>query len=388
MYALLHLVVEQTELAHLVHSGKVFVRPFAVSHLPEYVDMRRQDDSSSYKAGPTTFPERSDVLIGTRFDAPFLGSFNRFLDFHPGNRRWIQEVAHVAYMPLPVQAVVILAVVDGILDEVDGPGVRRFLRQDPTTGSWRIMTRQDAIEETLRAVAIQQSSLLGALTKHLKYVLADARFGVSKETTMARRFGPMFVDQFMSTLFKGCDSCESGRAPVRPGVGCENQFVRSNRSSTTLLGPSTMSPVLPLSRSLRTSDGGFGKHTPMYVRSSFRPQRAADSEASKDDSFQVGTRVWANENGDWYEAAIIALYEDNTCLLQFNAGGEGYFHIDDLRKYVLLKEGDYVEVDFSGDGEEFFSGTIVNVHPNGRCAVEFDDGDFDENIRREYILLY
>jgi len=111
------------------------------------------------------------------------------------------------------------------------------------------------------------------------------------------------------------------------------------------------------------------------------------------DSLLVGERVWVWDDGSsaWYQAFLIGAMHDNEGELmwevEYTLGGRQDVYLDYIRKYVLFKEGDRVEVDYNRDATTFFTGVITHIHPNGGCSVLFEDGEFLEGVQREYMLL-
>ena len=43
--------------------------------------------------------------------------------------------------------------------------------------------------------------------------------------------------------------------------------------------------------------------------------------------------------------------------------------IKDLHQYEALVEGDRGEVDYNGNGRDYFEGVVMKVHPDGRCSI-------------------
>ena len=150
-YGLL-LCIERSDLALHVKSGDAFAKPFPV----EEFDLMNNDvfgggsRTTLFSVGPTTVPETHDVLFGTRFDAPFLASFNRFLDFHPGNERYNTLVSQYAHgIPPALWDPAVRAIVETIFHKEMVQNVSpRFLKQAHVSGHWMALSQKDAIEET------------------------------------------------------------------------------------------------------------------------------------------------------------------------------------------------------------------------------------------------
>ena len=129
--------VKESEWGKSIRSGMAFRSPF-----PESDKIMLVRDALH----PTTQPERHDVLFGTRFDAPFLGAYDRWLDYHPGNKEYNNAIEHVStfagsYDGLPV--VFEEQVVASVLDSVK-PG--RLLLQDWQSGDWKVYEKRSKME--------------------------------------------------------------------------------------------------------------------------------------------------------------------------------------------------------------------------------------------------
>ena len=345
------LLFERSVLAKAVKSGDIFVRPFPPV----------SDDDLEASLLPTTLPRTNDVLIGTRFDAEFLASYDRFLNFHPGNKRWNGMVARAAQYHGDLQGLAIKALVEKILEERDEEGVLpRFLLQDPFTGYWGIMPKLDALHETRRSVLMKQKPLLGYLARHLKHVLADARFGVTRDTVMSKKYIPLFVSKWDTLLL--------GPQEVAEEVGHKDTAEKAELNRIVLL---QTSPLVNFTSKLSPKHGD---------RHRFGAQKAQTS-------FAVGHCVWVyEEDNKWYQAHIHFILENGMYEVKYAVGGYGEVHPEALRHCEPFKEGDRIEVDYYRNGEEYYPGIIAGVHPDGRYEVAYDDGELGSYV--EESLLY
>jgi hypothetical protein len=396
-------IVERTDLARSVRSGDVFVRPFPDPQHP----FRNPEEFAS--VGPTTLPERNDVLIGTRFDAEFLASFDRFLDFHPGNRVWNQKMEQYAKTAVSDSTWFYDHAARHIVTEITGimepyGTTRRFLWQDPNTGVWRILTFASAVQETGRAIQGIVDPRIGVLAKSLKQILADARFGIFRDTVMARRFTPLFVEKWMNFIYNHDTN----------GEAMENDI--PHRRKYGLLPTKKLTVVQSRSRQLfvqtpiaasRTQTTNVARSwSPISERNSLLIQesRKADvneEDADEDSRFKPGDWVWVSSENDpvWYEARLIEQVdhnddyddddeeEDSKWEVEY-FGGYRVDSVDEssLRKYIAWKEGDEVLVDFREMGRDFAPGIIKSIHPDGTCRVRMHHGKTIERIRREFLL--
>lgn len=211
----------------------------------------------------TAFPERNDVLIGSRFDADFLASMNFVLDFHPGTKEWIKlmkehqravsENVDESYLKIVVDTIV-----SKILDRNDGSSLpllsneggtpRRFLKQDHETGWWTTMTQTEAIAVTRRALlALAHPKSVGVSYEHWKQVLAESRFGRRRHTALAKKWIPQFVDKIQKKLFAEDIHSDGYKMIVSPMTFAETKkgIVTGGRGRALL--PSTGRGLLPKS---------------------------------------------------------------------------------------------------------------------------------------------
>lgn len=216
----------------------------------------------------TAFPERYDVLIGSRFDADFLASMNFVLDFHPGTKEWIKLMkehqafvaknsANEAYLDIVVDTIVskILDRNDGSslsLLSKEGGALRRFLQQDYETGWWLEMKPAEAKIATKEALLAMAHPLsVGVPRDHWKQVLSESRFGKRRYTVLAKKWIPHVVDKMMSDLFPNQTPREHAMIDTRkervllPSTG-RGLLPKSMISGKTALSPSVARVVGPL----------------------------------------------------------------------------------------------------------------------------------------------
>ena len=99
--------------------------------------------------------------------------------------------------------------------------------------------------------------------------------------------------------------------------------------------------------------------------------------------------MWVYYGGsEWEIGELVDIEDEERCqVFFFNSGTTEEVNPDDLKEYAQFKEGDRVEVDYNKDASEYYAGIITHVHPDGRCSVLYDDGESQDKIGREYLLL-
>jgi hypothetical protein len=297
----------------------------------------------------TTYPERMDVLVGSRFDTDYLASFNRVLDYHPGNLAFSRAVRDLRSEAL---------VTARILQPVRGV-VPRILAQDWATGYWSVMEVADAKEVIRRAVVIvaeqHSSSWKRGVSQHLKSVLADSRFGRMRDTTMAQRFTPTFVSQWEEVIF-GTAAAAASEGANETGRSSLKKWKRP--PSLTSSKPST-----------------YTKET-----------RSASYLGSDPNVLTIGDRILADyqQSGAFMEATIVATYDAKWIKVEYAIGGYQTLPVRAIQKYESIQEGDEVELDEEGD---WYPATVTKVHPFGTYNLEDEDGTEEFDVRRASLRL-
>ena len=372
--------IASTHLAKTIASDDIFVRPFPANTASTdgIVDVKE----------PTTFPERSDVLLGTRYDAEFLASFNHFLDGHPGNQVWKARVQEAARLPMTVLQK--HAAVE-MVEDLHLRGMR-FLRQDWATGAWRWLGHEAAVRETQWSIREQSRPLLHHLQTHLRNRLAELRFGRQRDTVWAHRFGTVLISNLQTALQLAEEKTDSrGIMGSEPAASLLPGRLGTMRASITLpIGYGQLDRV-PLP--------GLGARRQLMTRVRqptrlFHKQYPFNGVNADPNTLMVGERAWVLDDGTdlWYEATLVELQHDDdgedVWDVEYALGGtQQGVYADSIRQYILFKEGDRVEVDYNRNGEDFDVGTITHVHPNGGCTVLFNEGELVQGIQREYMFL-
>jgi hypothetical protein len=343
------------------------------SYLSQRIHMRETWRQPFAKVGSlehlkrTTFPNRDDILVGSRFDAPHLASFDRLLDYHPGNKKLLDALQHdTILMPSLIQAYV-------------KPG--RFLQQDWKTGYWMLMTNEEVQTHLSRQLYAQNHSLTARMDQHIKHVLADARFGWQRNTAMARQFIPAICSQWQSVLFSPLATRSSVLIPAKKSTG-----------------PRYLTAPKPLLQSLSTNKGSLVLRTKPRTF----PSIAGRKESSP--SFVQGDLVYVLEDflgrASWSKGRTLLIDPFGNAFVQYLEvnGTEKVVkvNLDRLRRNPIansdnssqlgLQKGTRVMARYK-NGRRYFPGRIVNVFRDGIYAVRFDDGDYDAGVPREHIRL-
>ena len=312
---------------------------------------------NSMPNGPTAIPERDDILVGTRFDAKFLGGYDRWLDYHPGNRMFRAAVAdsamgYVNYSGLP--NVFPSQVATNVISLMTRRG--RFLYQDYRSGVWRVMSEAEVREHVRKSLLSANSRLLAVLNKELAYMLADYRFGLKRGTALARD-SQAYLLEWRNNVFFSHEQKSSVPlgTPSRPPFSVRSHLPEYRcRARRDVIMPKNaentrwLSILTPTAPSLQVGD----------VVMSFYP----------DDN---------DGDGKWYRSSIVDAKNGKFLIAFDDFDGVDTLPPSRVRPIVPIEEGVVVRTYFE-ESDEWFEGTVVAAHPSRHVAVRYDDGDLEE----------
>jgi len=388
--------IDRSALSKAIASGQLQKMPFPLS-----LNNRHPADSAAAAAstmeqdlGPTTFPQRQDVLLGTRFDAKFLASFEHFLDYHPGNQLWLEKVRHWAALPtrdLQQQAVTDNLDTDLVLHNIKS----RMLKQNPATGTWHLLSNQERWQETMYAVERASNPLVDAWVKQAKYNLAKARFGPHRHTTMERKFGIAAAQEWLKRILGHVEkdeslpnTCQLASSYCRPS----DKTGRQSTSEKRFLGR----------RLLKDTGALTSEFVGSFMSSSIpRASSVVGHNSERMPSFFPNEVVWVMEEEFWYKYTVVRVEREVEDSHDYNGkesvfwykvrdsdGSHAWARKQQIRPFSPMKQGDRVEVDYLEDGEQYEKGFIQSIHPDGTCSILYDDGEFQEKVRlRKYVSL-
>ena len=374
-----------------ISSGNTLRRPFPPSIAAEEVDKVEgkgglagwlvEGIDPTISQGLTVMPSRRDVLVGTRYDTKTIGSYSRWLDYHPGNEAFLEDITNRMMMvkgsgatgvggagggrslyrsyeiglPPIFHRWIIQSVITNI-EKYDG----RFLQQDYRTGDWKLM---DEIETRDYVRLILTSGTNGAVSaevlREINFLLGTYRFGNSRGTGLARH-SQMYLHHLTKTIFgtlpqvseeqKKTQLCAFTVTSMLPPNTTRNEEVRFDATIPTSRRWTQL-------RSEPTSDIRIGSSV---VYTGFKGKQFA------------ATVVNVNEKFDSFEIVFPA---DET-----HVTGLGKFNVprDMLFKPLPPVEGYSVQANYKGEGQ-WFPGYITKVRPSG-VYVEYDDGDHEGDI--------
>lgn len=343
-----------------VLKGTTLMRPFPVVFIA-------RDEAVMTSTGPTTLPQRSDVLIGTRLDADFLGSYDRWLDYHPGNAVFRQLVADVMASLHPaknaLQTEFGKRLVNVVVDQItkrDG----RFLLQDYRTGDWRILSDGEALEIVQTEILAASSGVMAAIRKSIDHMIADYRFGELRTTRLAS-LAQVHLWQLRKLLLnsvplKGASSIKSSSVLTPLSTGWRP------RGPALKIRPSTPAATIPAYRRFSL---------PVKDNNAFQVGSAVECIFDGEDAWYPGIVMGFDEDSDSYSIS----FHDDTF--------EPQIPREQLRKFRPVQQNDDVLYCFPQD-DECYTGTAVRVMPNADIQILFEGDNSDEFEDRVPAIYY
>lgn len=344
MLALWHYVTHVSHLGQRIQTRGTWRQPFPNATSVEHLQN-------------TTFPTRFDVLVGSRFDAPYLASMNHMLDYHPGNKEF-DFIIKSYESPVLVKAWATQAI-EGVTP--------RFLEQDWQTGYWSIMSPLAISKYIKQQIYARKRPLIARLDTHLKTALANARFGLDRDLVMTRRFTTSMILHLQATLYRN----------VEPSVEDLQTFFSlpektSHRSKNVLLRPSVV---------LRKTSITVN---PSKTPSTF-PIEKLDGPML---SFHQGQRVLApiSNFGAYIEAIVLRMVSDTTVEVRYVLNGvSAIVSSSEVRPFKSFVQGDQVEL-YDYDGQRWLPCKILSIHPLAYANLLYVNPLGIEKVIQDYPL--
>jgi hypothetical protein len=319
------------------HLHGTFLRPPFPEHLQSVKD-------TSISVGPTTLPRRMDVLVGSRFDAMYLGVYDRWLDYHPGNVDFYSKINHCSRMPVALD--------QKCIDLILNSNVGHVLEQDWRTGCWRIMTPFESRRHAMIALKKARSTIVDRTAKSIAILLAYNRFDVP----------PTSMSSASIDLLKSLQT-----AMFLPDHTAKTRVLSKPLSRTTFSVKSYL-PTLSTVSSKRTVQTRTSEHTRWMTS---RPSPSP---------FQVGDIVWVNYNGkgEYYMGAVIDVQNSENALhIAYEDGDEQEgVPLRLIQPELSLVENGYVE-----HKKKAIHVKVRRVKPNGWIDIEYPDGSIEQDVR-------
>ncbi|KAG7362019.1 phytanoyl-CoA dioxygenase family protein [Nitzschia inconspicua] len=354
--------VQSTKWATGITSGKSWMRPF-----PSIEDTARQESDVMVASGMTTLPRRFDVLVGSRLNTRSIGAYQRWLDYHPGNRifdeyihtyggKRFREIWRGESFPKSLAENVVETGLNMLKTHRSG----RFLDQDYRSGDWREMNSLESKEYIqMRLFVGPRNTLLGVLKQEVDYMVDEYRHGWQRNYKSMSWYSQLYLTQLSRRLFTAWPRRIREKKNVTKETVDKFQRFRIPK------------PPKHLSASIRDDKGIrdflMGRSYPAF-------HFGEEVEYMEpDERFQLfgGTVTEVSKYGGGYDVAFYGDHVSKMSSIKHNLD----------RKLVITRgpmaEGAKVMAKVDGS---YYPGRIFFISADGSADVEFDDGDYVENI--------
>jgi hypothetical protein len=392
-----------------VLTGKEMIDPFPP------IRLARDDELPYVPHGPSTFPTSHDVLFGTRFDSQWLGTYERYLDWHKGNIHYKNLIRRNAdwyhtYRGLPVSSLPqhLVETIQNTIEQMEVNSPRgRFLEQDYRTGTWHIMSHSQVVERIHGDLRVHVSPWKQGLVQTIDRFIADYRYGTLRESILSSKSW-VWLQQWKTKIILGNDGGEEvGGGSLQlaftesPQTN-EKRYTPNDKTKTHRFCLHSVVKKIPSWDSSNDTNDVDEYHSnrllqlvPAHLRYSVPPK----VEPPK---FTVGTKVYVElmdeeeEYAKYYRGDIIEISGESSSTRQYytryTIATETGLEIPNLRAHQLalyepVTEGDRVYGCFVRGFRDCYPGTVVRVYPDMDIAIAYDDGDFDGRLPRNMYYL-
>jgi hypothetical protein len=353
--------IKQSEWGRRVLNGIIFRTPY-----PAVRPLSKLYTALEGEIGPSTMPERMDVLIGTRLASPYLGSMTKWLDYHPGNVAYVAAIRQVGryfniYRELPS------SFQDSVITHV-GATHGRMLKQDWQTGFWRLMDPSSCQQQIIRDILFHSNSEESIVGTTIDQLLSRSRFDVSfRDSALAYHSQLLLMQLRIRLTMRSVDLGIAER--FDDGNALAHQRRKQADISTSLL-PSSASR---LKRSVVRARPSTGSHaTCRWVTFPTRPYR-------------IGDTVLAQDGKNWARATILDIGDDVDSSEQlFDLGyewgeDEEAAPLHGIRPIVPMVAG--APVACRRRDESMADAIITDVHPDLMVNLFYlDNGEVEEDV--------
>eukprot|EP00934_Nitzschia_sp_Nitz4_P005517 Nitzschia sp. Nitz4//scaffold5_size260463//134774//137477//NITZ4_000986-RA/size260463-augustus-gene-0.10-mRNA-1//1//CDS//3329555352//5507//frame0 len=352
--------VSHTPWAQSITSGRHLMRPF-----PPVSKTWSTDPSVS--SGPVTVVNRQDILIGARLDATTIGAYNRWLEFHPGNSEFLDNVewfggASFRSYNKGMSSSFLRSLSEKATESIFAKG-GRLLQQDYRTGNWLEMTPEEASDATQQALLVGCDGPMYDLKRSLDFMVGEMRFGFYRLRPMSRVLLTQLRDLEIQLFHRG--TVPAKKKPTKARAG--------KRANLFSLG---VAPQVG-------STGWKTRHS---------------SIPSGQDDFVVGQEVvyfhtFDDSPGtDVFQATVLSVDNEMVQLAMYGYDGEIFPPVMTVPKHSVAKSipptvGSTVLANYRHQGS-WMEGKVLSLMPNGLATIRYNNRRTEYEVPREHYLLW
>lgn len=303
----------------------------------------------------TTFPTKYDVLLETKYGSRHLGSFRKFINYHPGNRVFLELVENnsKSYSTCWGEATTLTSfqrdiaqyIVDTIMLEFNG----RFLYQLPE-GTWSRISNDEALLYTIKELCLHGSRLGAALRDEIRYVIHDAKFGIHRRSALIMDHAVPYMKSFEKTIL------------VTPTIPPKTELVKSMR-------PFSRSHFLTIPTTKPKS------HKMLFRRQTVFQDKLKPVEPYVGAWLQEDDVAEVYVDDSWYVCFITNVSPKGKYKVECADGDKMEVDFYTIRPFIPFKRGEFIEVNLN---EENVRCTFLSRSPDGSYQVIINETS--ENI--------
>jgi hypothetical protein len=272
--------------------------------------------------------------------------YNDWLDNHPGNALFNQLVQDLQdpYESNPdFLREACIEYIAGVVAESGG----RFLHQS-THGTWLLMADPDIKEHSRLELHLASRPILRQLIRTVTFILSDYKYGIYRNTTMAKKVSIPYLREIKGELMLG-----SGYTTSKTELGAgsfEKPLSRSLPRTFKIPALSTYSAREP--------------RTTTNIKSG-EPAEPFPCAWCKSGDIVEG-RYFEDRRSNWFVGTISHVSATGRYHIKFFDGGEDDFRLLDLRPFVPYKENEVVDTLHE---DQFVPATILGQGDDGLYDV-------------------
>jgi hypothetical protein len=357
--------VNSSKWATDIASGKAWMRPF-----PLLEEIARNESYAMIASGITTLPRRFDILVGTRLNTRSIGAYQRWLDYHPGNRIFdeyvnayggerFREIWRGESLPSTLSEKIVETGFNMLHIHRSG----RFLEQDYRTGDWREMNPSESKNYIqMRLFVGSRDTLLGDVKQEVDYIFDEYRHGLPRKYRSMSWYSQLYLADLSRKLFTAWPK----RIVEKKKTKKDGDKTVDNFARFQIADP-------PKHQSASALDK---KGVREFLNGKSYPAFHFGEEVEymeRNEKFQLfgGTVIDVSKYGGGYDIAFYGDHVSKVSSIKHNVN----------RRLIITRgpmaEGARVMAKY---GNQFYPGRINFIAADGSADIDFDDGDKEENI--------
>jgi hypothetical protein len=278
----------------------------------------------------TTYPNRHDVLLESRYGSPDLGIYNHFIDGHPGNVLFndiIRAYRSSDYNECPgfLKDATAQYVTQLIATGQNG----RFLYQLPN-GAWGKLSPTEAVLYTKHQLWANANQSIKRAMELIRYGLSDIRYGVYRDTVLVKEHIRLFMKDLEKKIVKSASVDTIAQD-------------KENRTTRTLNRPRIVR-IDPLS-GISTKSISWHRRRRLENISEMPTEPFGGAWIEEGDIVEVLYEIDDSDSPSlWYGAEVMRIFASGLFQVRFADGEKKSVTSEKLRRIRPLKPNENLEI--------------------------------------------